>query len=285
MAVDWIDVSDLSFNSLLLLERVQLSWFPGWVPERELGIALRANPAVEWVLRHKCPEIADWLDGLTAEAPRTDGSISVREAEDAVMREINDLLVYVIDPSLYDARPFLGWDSGEVTDLVDFSGKTVIDVGSGTGRLALVAAPNAAAVFAVEPVENLRRFLTEKARRQGYTNVYPSEGLITDIPFPDAFADITMGAHVFGDDPEDEVREVLRVTKPGGIVIACPGNKDVDNAMHRVFVAHGFDWHGSKSRKTEPSASTGEPSDRPTRSDDRASRGSSGRRNCSRVPV
>ena len=48
---DWLDVTDLPFNSLLLLERVQLSWFPGWVPEHELGTALRANPAVEWYLR------------------------------------------------------------------------------------------------------------------------------------------------------------------------------------------------------------------------------------------
>ena len=250
--LDWIDVSDLSFNSLLLLGRVQLSWFPGWVPEREFGIALRANPAVEWYVRHKCPEIAGWLDTLLVHADQLGGPGTVREAEEAVMREINDLLVYVVDPTLYDARPFLGWDPSELTDLVDFSGKTVIDIGSGTGRLALVAAPSAAAVFAVEPVENLRRFLREKARGQGHENVYPVDGLITDIPFPDGFADVTMGGHVFGDHPEDEVREIVRVTKSGGTVVACPGSNDIDNEMHRVFVAHGFEW----SRFEEPQDGT-----------------------------
>jgi hypothetical protein len=44
MPVNWMDVTSLSFNNLLLLERVQLSWFPGWLPEPELAIALRANP-------------------------------------------------------------------------------------------------------------------------------------------------------------------------------------------------------------------------------------------------
>lgn len=46
MSVNWIDVSALSFNTLLLLERVQLSWFPGWVPAAELALALEANPVV-----------------------------------------------------------------------------------------------------------------------------------------------------------------------------------------------------------------------------------------------
>ena len=42
MAVHWIDVTTLSFNVLLLLERVQISWFPGWLPEQDLAIALVA---------------------------------------------------------------------------------------------------------------------------------------------------------------------------------------------------------------------------------------------------
>lgn len=40
MAANWIDTSKLSLNSLLLLESIQISWFPGWLPEKELAIAL-----------------------------------------------------------------------------------------------------------------------------------------------------------------------------------------------------------------------------------------------------
>lgn len=57
MPVKWMDVSALSFNSLLLLERVQLSWFPGWLPEDELAIAFTANPVVAWYFRNKCPQL------------------------------------------------------------------------------------------------------------------------------------------------------------------------------------------------------------------------------------
>ena len=47
MAVNWMDVSPLSFNTLLLLERVQISWLKTEVRKRSLGIALLGNPAVD----------------------------------------------------------------------------------------------------------------------------------------------------------------------------------------------------------------------------------------------
>jgi SAM-dependent methyltransferase len=245
-----MEVTGLSFNTLLLLERVQLSWFPGWVPEPELALALDANPAVEWYLRNKCPELNGWLDGVMAAAPAAPaGPDETRIAEQAVLRAIDDLVVYAVDPAVYDARPFLGWDSVELTGLVDFASQTVIDVGAGTGRLAFVAAKaGAAAVFAVEPVENLRRYMREKATTFGVRNLFAVDGLITRIPFPDGFADVTMGGHVFGDEPEAEVQELLRVTRASGMVVLCPGNGDRDNEAHRALVSYGFEW----SRFEEP---------------------------------
>ena len=243
MPIDWIDVTSLSFNTLLLLETVQLSWFPGWLPEAELGIALRANPAVEWYLRHKCPLIAGWVDQVMALAPQNSPSRDdARAAEITVMRAMVDLLVYAIDPAVYDAQPFHGWDTLELTGLVDFSSKVVIDVGAGTGRLALSAAPYAKTVFAVEPVANLRAYLKEKSRRLGFLNVFPVDGLITDLPFPDSFADITISGHVFGDAPAAELAELERVTHVTGMVILCPGNKDRDDDIHHFLVDHGFAW-------------------------------------------
>jgi SAM-dependent methyltransferase len=195
MSLNWIDVTNLSFNTLLLLERVQLSWFPGWVPEDEMAIALRANPTVEWYIRHKCPEIILWLDHIQTrvESIPTPTVERVRQAEINILNSINDLVVYAVDPTIYDALPGLGWDSNELRMLTDFRGKYVIDIGAGTGRLAFVAAESALAVFAVEPVSNLRRYIKQKTRTLNIPNIFPVDGLITDLPFPDGFADITIG--------------------------------------------------------------------------------------------
>ena len=47
MPVNWIDVTVLSFNTLLLLERVQLSWFPGWLPE-DAAVDCAASDGPGW---------------------------------------------------------------------------------------------------------------------------------------------------------------------------------------------------------------------------------------------
>ena len=73
-------------------------------------------------------------------------------------------------------------------------------------------------MYAVESVVNLREYLKGKAGKMGLRNVYAVDGLITDIPFPYRFADVTMAGHVFGDHPEEEYQEMLRVTKSGGFL-------------------------------------------------------------------
>jgi len=125
---------------------------------------------------------------------------------------------------------------------MDFKGKTVIDVGSGTGRQAFTVTDQAKVVFAVEPVTNLRDYIRMKAAKSGIGNIFPVDGLITRIPFPDDFADVTMGGHVFGDELQAEWAELIRVTKPGGMIILCPGNNDVENETHRFFVNQGCQW-------------------------------------------
>jgi SAM-dependent methyltransferase len=249
MPREWMDVSHLSFNTLLLLEQVQLSWLPGWLPEKELRIALKANPVVEWYLRHKCLQINNWLDHVMS---GNDGAIyspeEVRQAEVSVLASMTDLVIYAVNPLVYDAQPFLNWDPNELLSLTDFRGKTVVDIGAGTGKLTLLAAEKAEVVFAVEPVTNLRNYLKHKAKSRNLSNLYPVDGLITDIPFPPQFSDITMAGHVFGEYLEKEYEELRRVTRSGGMIILCPGNNDLENDTHRFLISYGFEW----SRFEEP---------------------------------
>ncbi len=249
MALNWIDVTDLSFNTLLLLEREQLAWLPGWLPEPELATALKANPTAAWFLRHKNPILSEWVDKVMAQADSAAGPEEIRVAEETILRTLNDLVVYAVNPQIYADMPFLGWDSAELTGLIDFRGKTVVDVGAGTGRLTFVAAEEGAqVVFAVEPVGNLRVYIKNETRKRQLSNVFTMDGLITDLPFHDGFVDIVMGGHVFGDRPEAEYAEMVRVVKPGGVVILCPGNNDKDDDRHHFLVNRGFEW----SRFEEP---------------------------------
>lgn len=240
MGLNWMDLSNESFNAMLLLEPIQLSWLPGWLDEDKLATALRANLAVDWYMRKACPELNSWLDKVMAENPQD--IIPVREAEVALLNQMMDLMVYALDPGKYDAQPFLDWDSNELISLTDWSGKLVLDIGAGTGRQSLTVASLAKTVWAVEPVGNLRRYLLTKAKSLGHNNVYAVDGLITAIPFPDNFADVVMNGHVFGDYPHEEFQEMLRVVRPGGLIILCPGNGDRDNAAHQFLVEKGFSW-------------------------------------------
>lgn len=246
MPLNWFDVSKTPFNALLLLERVQITWLPGWFrgAEDDLAVALRANPTVAWFLGVKCPPVQPWLEELRARGASLPlaGPEAVRQAEVNILNQMQDLLVYALDPSIYDRQPFQAWDDRELTGLAQFAGRTVVDVGAGTGRLALVAARQAKLVYAVEPVENLRRYLREKARGLGLNNLYAVDGIITELPFPAGFADVVLGGHVYGDEPEAEITEMLRVARPGGMVILCPGNRDANNPAHACLVARGFSW-------------------------------------------
>jgi SAM-dependent methyltransferase len=243
MPVNWINVKTLSFNVLLLLERVQLSWLPGWLPEEPLAIALHVNPTVRWYLENKNPDIKTWVEAVCSQHLPVDDPTAIRMAEETVMASLNDLLTYAVAPQTYADQAFLTYADDELLALTDFTGKIVVDLGAGTGRLTFIAAKaGAKAVFAVEPVENLRHYIREEARKLDLRNVYTVDGIITRIPFYDNFADVVMGGHVFGDAMPEELAECERVVKPGGMIIFCPGSAAQEGAHHDFLVNQGFTY-------------------------------------------
>jgi len=97
---------------------------------------------------------------------------------------------------------------------------TVLDVGCGPGALTgvLVETLGAASVRAVDPSEP---FVAAAAER--YPGVDVRRGVAEALPFPDATFDAALAQLVvhFMADAVAGLREMARVTRPGGVVAAC----------------------------------------------------------------
>jgi len=239
----WLDVSDLDFNVLLLLEPLHAVYIAQRQPDAAMGTAIGAHPAVRWYLCHIHPPIQAYLEYCLKLGNPNPMPEELRQAELSVLDTMQDWLIYVLDPAGYDQLKFLNWDDNSLLSMADFCGKVVLDIGAGTGRLAFLVAPYAHVVYAVEPIANLRRYIIKKRARLGLENVFPVNGLITQTPFVDNFADILMAGHVFGDDFDAELSEMQRVVRPGGLILLHPGtNFTSESNAHRFLVHKGFEF-------------------------------------------
>ena len=241
----WLDVSEINFNALLLLEPIHGEGLASgyYKPTAQMGTALKANPSVEWYLRQIHPPVGDYLDQCLALANPNPTPVEIRQAEIDVMNMMQDWLIYVLDPAKYDELEFLKWDDDSLLSMADFKGKVVVDIGAGTGRLAFTAAPLASVVYAIEPVSKLRQYIWEKRDRLGLDNIFPLDGTITQIPLPDDFADIIMVGHVFGDFPKEECDEMIRVVCSGGMILLHPGtNNNANSEPAQYLVKEGFEF-------------------------------------------
>lgn len=238
------NIERLPIETMLLFEERQLLYLPEHGYRRELALVFRAKPHLDWFVRNKAPQLNGWMDELQNEyqnEPLPDEGPLAAIYND-LLGSMEDWVVYVTAPEDYDEQEFLQWDTRELTALADFTDKTVVDIGSGTGKQAFAAAPLAKYVYCVEPVHNLRKYLRAQAKARGFHNVFVVDGLLESIPFHDGFADIVTGGHVFGDYLETEYAELTRVTKKGGTILLCPGNVDKDNETHRFLTGKGFSY-------------------------------------------
>jgi protein-L-isoaspartate O-methyltransferase len=246
----WINPNDYSFYTFLLMERFQIRMMMdpnGWCNKdikwkRSMGIALNANPAVKWYFLHRCPECVELIAELSATAPTTTDIKQVRGAEVYALSSVIDFATYTTPEVMAELCEWIyGWNKERLFELVDLTGKTVLDVGAGSGRLTFAAAEKAAWVYASEPVETLREFIREKIAKECIKNVRVLDGLVTELPFPDNTFDVVMSGHVVGDDYDTEIAELTRVCKSGGWLLDCPGDSENDMKPSTEDVARGWE--------------------------------------------
>jgi SAM-dependent methyltransferase len=95
-------------------------------------------------------------------------------------------------------------------------GERVVDVGTGSGNGALLAAERGAVVTGVDPAARLLEVARERVPAADFVT-----GDAANVPLGDGEADVVMSVFgvIFAPDPEAAARELARVCAPGGRIV------------------------------------------------------------------
>jgi ubiquinone/menaquinone biosynthesis C-methylase UbiE len=116
----------------------------------------------------------------------------------------------------------------------------VLDIATGAGHTALAFAPHVRQVVAYDLTEAMLAETAKNAAQRGLTNLVTKQGPAETLPFADAEFDIVtvrLASHHFADNAA-AVREMARVTKPGGRVVVVdnygPEDETLDAQLQHI---------------------------------------------------
>lgn len=106
----------------------------------------------------------------------------------------------------------------------------LVDIGTGTGHVLEVFAPQAESAYGVDLNRDMLAYARAKIDRLGLNHVQLRQADLFNLPFADSSADAVIIHQVlhFLEDPADAVAEAARILKPGGRLLI------VDFAPHRL---------------------------------------------------
>jgi ubiquinone/menaquinone biosynthesis C-methylase UbiE len=127
------------------------------------------------------------------------------------------------------------------------TGESVLDVGCGTGTLAIAAkrrVGSTGTVYGIDASPEMIARAKRKGKKAGIEVVFKN-GIVEALPFPDAHFDVVLSTLMLHHLPrkarEECAREMRRILKPGGRVLAV----DFGAAQEkRSFLAHFHHRHG-----------------------------------------
>lgn len=252
---NWIDANDYTMECFLLFDRWalrwiftdcgKLDWFSGKGRDYKLAMAkaLYRYPYVARFVRAKAPECGAFLDEIAAIPYGNWTDEEMREAETFILQEHETFVVYAYPEVMNGVNYIRNWNPERLYELVDLTGKIVLDVGSGTGRLAFAAAKKAKRVYASEPCDRLREYMRDRIRGEGIRNMKVLDGEVCCLPYEDDTFDVVLSGHVVGDAYEEELAEMARVTKSGGWLVICDGDDEFKRTKPgEALTSRGFEW-------------------------------------------
>ena len=166
-----------------------------------------------------------------------------------------DRIAGLYDLAEWPNRKAYAGAAARAAELVPAGGR-VLDCAAGTGAFSLAAAKRAGSVLCTDRSEAMLDRARRKAAKMGSTNIGFAQRDVTALPDPDGAFDAVIAANVLHllPEPEIAVRELWRVTAPGGRLILptfLQGKIGAAyGAMIKIYQGVGFHYEHAFTQET-----------------------------------
>ena len=184
---------------------------------------------------------------------RQEGGARLRSG--AVSRSFWDRWAWFYDLAEWSNRKAYAGAAARAAELVP-EGARVLDCAAGTGTFSLAAAGRAGSVLCTDRSEAMLDRARKKAAKKGLRNIGFAGRDITALSDPDGAFDAVIAANVLHllPEPETAVRELWRVTAPGGRLILptfLQGKVGAAyGALIKIYQGVGFHYEHAFTRET-----------------------------------